>query len=309
MKSNWRLVVEKEFENFTYLIIKHRLKTIFLTLLMVLSLASNLPKITFDTSTEGFLYKDDPQIMMYNDFRNQFGRDEKIIVAIKTKNVFEKDFLKKLFALHSEIEENVPYIKEVNSLKNARKTIGNQSELIVEDLFQDGIPDEDAKLKAIKEFAKNNSIYKDLYLNSDSSFTTIMITTNTYTSIGQDDFDALEGGFDEVEETANKEKLSFITAPETNELIAKLEKILDRYRNDDFKIYDAGSHIVTKNLQTTLMKDMSKFIFYVVLTIATLLFLTFRKISGVVIPLLVVILTLLATVGSMALMGYPITCS
>ena len=102
MASNWRIIVEKKFEDFTHQIIKHRFKALFLTLLMVVGLASNLPKITFDTSTEGFLYKDDPQILMYNDFRNQFGRDEKIIVAIKTKDIFNKAFLEKLFKLHHE---------------------------------------------------------------------------------------------------------------------------------------------------------------------------------------------------------------
>jgi len=306
MASDWRLKIEKKFEEFTYLIINHRFIALFLMLALVLGLASNLPKITFDTSTEGFLYKDDPQILMYNDFRNQFGRDEKIIVAIKTKDIFDKKFLEKLFRLHSEIEENVPHIKAVDSLKNARKTIGNKSELIVEDLFLDGIPDNTKKLNAIAEFAKTNSIYRDLYLNADSTFTTIMITTNTYTSVGVNDFDALEDGFSD-DESSNDEKLGFITAAETNELIIALEDILKNYKTENFKIYDAGSPIVTKNLQTTLMADMSKFILYVVLTISILLFLTFRRVSGIFIPLIVVILTLLATIGSMALLGYPIT--
>ncbi|MDF1878167.1 MMPL family transporter [Sulfurimonas sp. SAG-AH-194-C20] len=305
MVTNWRMKVEKKFEDFTHLTIKYRFIALFLTLALVIGLASNLPKITFDTSTEGFLYKDDPQILMYNDFRNQFGRDEKIIVAIKTKDVFDKAFLEKLFKLHEEIQEKVPYIKEVDSLKNARKTIGNKSELIVEDLFLDGIPDDTKKLKAIADFAKTNSIYKDLYLNADSTFTTIMITTNTYTSVGADEFDALSDGFGD--DTHGDEELEFITGAETNELIVTLEEILKKYKADDFKIYDAGSPIVTKNLQTTLMADMSTFILYVILTISILLFLTFRRVSGVVIPLMVVILTLLATIGSMALLGYPIT--
>ena len=304
MASDWRLKIEKKFENFTYFIIEHRIKALLLTLLLVVGLASNLPKITFDTSTEGFLYKDDPQILAYNEFRNQFGRDEKIIVAIKTPDVFKREFLEKLFKLHKEIEENVPHIKEVDSLKNARKTIGNSSELIVEDLFLDGIPKSQEKLNAIKEFAQNNSIYKDLYLNADATFTTIMITTNTYSSVGVDEFDALADGF---EEESSSEELAFITPQETNELISTLENILKKYKSEDFKIYDAGSPIVTKNLQTTLMADMSKFILYVILTISLLLFLTFRRFSGVVIPLVVVILTLLATIGSMALLAYPIT--
>ena len=34
---------------------------------------------------------------MHNDFRNQFARDEKIIIAVKTENIFDNAFLKKLF--------------------------------------------------------------------------------------------------------------------------------------------------------------------------------------------------------------------
>ncbi len=306
--ANWRTGVEKQFEHFSDLITTHRFKTLFLMLAMVLALAMNLPKITMDTSTEGFLYPDDPQILMYNDFRNQFGRDEKIIVAVKTKDVFDPKFLKKLFALHSELESELPYIKEVNSLKNARKTTGSADALIVEDLFVDGIPNDAEAMEKIKAYALNNRIYENLYLSEDASFTTIMITTNTYTSVGNEvGVDDDLGGFDDMQEAVSDEQLPFISVQETNELILKLEKIIDKYRADDFVIYDAGSPIVTKNLQSTLIADMSKFILYVIATISFLLFVMFRRLSGIVLPLVVVILTLLATVGSMALAGAPIT--
>ena len=72
-------------------------------------------------------------------------------------------------------------------------------------------------------------------------------------------------------------------------------------------IYIAGSLIVTKNLQASLIKDMSTFILYVILTIAFLLLVMFNRLSGIFIPLFIVVLTLLSTVGSMALAGVPIT--
>ncbi len=307
--SNWRVKSEKRFENFSNLITTHRFKTLFLILLVVAGLAINLPKITMDTSTEGFLYPDDPQILMYNDFRNQFGRDEKIIVAVKTQDVFDPKFLKKLFALHSELEETLPYIKEVNSLKNARKTTGTEDALIVEDLFLDGIPTDPEKLEAIKAYAMGNNIYENLYLSEDGSFTTIMITTNTYTSKGEEGTaeDSFSEGFDDEGFEESERPQAFISVEETNKLIIKMEETLEKYRADDFKIYDAGSPIVTKNLQSTLIADMSKFIIYVIATIAFLLFVMFRRISGIILPLVVVVLTLLATVGSMALAGAPIT--
>ncbi len=323
-KKDWRIRSEEKFQHFSDIIYDNKFKTLFAVLAVVIGLASNLPNITFDTSTEGFLYKDDPQILAYNDFRNQFGRDEKIIIALKTKDVFKPEFLKTLFTLHDDIAQNAPYIKEVNSLKNARKTTGNEDELIVEDLFEDGIPADAGQLEEIKKFALSNPVYENLYLSEDASFTTIMITTQTYTSIGvvaETESEMLESGFDDagfdepshavVDQSASNsvaaEEREFINVLETNELIASIEKILKKYQNDDIKIYIAGSPIVTKNLQSSLISDMSTFILYVIITIAILLLVMFKRVSGILLPLFVVVLTLLSTVGSMSLAGAPIT--
>jgi len=323
-KKDWRIRSEEAFHRFSDVIYDNKFKTLFAVLAVVIGLASNLPDITFDTSTEGFLYKDDPQILAYNDFRNQFGRDEKIIIALKTRDVFAPEFLKTLFALHDDIEQNAPYVKEVDSLKNARKTTGNEDELIVEDLFEDGLPADAEQLEEIKKFALSNPIYKNLYLSEDASFTTIMITTQTYTSIGvvvESETEMLESGFDDAgfddsvetggetlaKDKAPSEKREFINVIETNELIANIEKIMKKYRSDDIKIYIAGSPIVTKNLQASLISDMSTFILYVIIIIAILLLVMFKRISGILLPLFIVVLTLLSTVGTMALVGAPIT--
>jgi len=316
-KKDWRIRSEEKFYRFSDVIYENKFKTLFAVLAMVAFLASNLPNITFDTSTEGFLYKDDPQILAYNDFRNQFGRDEKIIIALKTKDVFERSFLKKLFALHDDIEQHAPYINDVSSLKNARKTTGNEDELVVEDLFEDGMPVDEKQLAAIKKFALSNPIYENLYLSEDASFTTIMITTQTYTSIGvvaESESEMLESGFDDTdfdgmgfdespatgdaapaENNPPAEEREFINVLETNELIAVIENILKKYQGDDVEIYIAGSPIVTKNLQASLISDMSTFILYVIIIIAILLMVMFKRVSGILLPLSVVVLTLLST--------------
>lgn len=318
-KKNWRIRIEEKFESFSDVIYENKVKVLLTILVMVLALASNIPNITFDTSTEGFLYKDDPQILAYNDFRNQFGRDEKIIIAIKTKDIFQPEFLKTLFALHDDIETNAPYIKDIDSLKNARKTTGNESELIVEDLFENGIPNDPEELEAVKQFTLSNVLYENLFLSEDATFTTIMITTQTYTSIGvvaENESEMLESGFDnefadydnEGSETQQADdKQEFINVIETNQLIRKIEQILKKYQSEDIKFYIAGSSIVTKNLQASLVSDMSTFILYVIITIAFLLLIMFKRLSGIILPLFIVVLTLLSTVGSLALTGTPIT--
>jgi len=310
--KNWRIQVEEKFHYYSDVIYINKFKVLLLILSLVGGVASNVPNITFDTSTEGFLYKTDPQIINYNAFRNQFGRDEKIIIAIKTKDIFAPEFLKTLFDLHTEIENTAPYIKEVNSLKNARKTTGNLDELIVDDLFEHGIPQEAGQLEKIKQFALSNALYKNIYLNEDATFTTLVITTQTYTSIGvvaETEDEMLDGGFDDelLELDGGSETREFINVLETNELIESLEGILTKYKTPESQFYMAGSPIVTKNLQSSIIRDMSRFIKYVIAVIAVLLLFMFRRISGIVLPLLVVVLTLVSTIGTMAVFGAPIT--
>ena len=96
---------------------------------------SHVPQIKMDTSTEGFMHDDDPVLLTYNTFREQFGRDERIVLAIKDENIFSIDFLTKLKKLHKELESSVPYIDDVTSLYNVRNTRGEGDKLITDDLL------------------------------------------------------------------------------------------------------------------------------------------------------------------------------
>jgi len=64
------------------------LRFILAVLVVVVLIASNLPKITVDTSTEGFLHETSQSRLDYDAFRNQFGRDEKVWLPLKRKAFF-----------------------------------------------------------------------------------------------------------------------------------------------------------------------------------------------------------------------------
>ncbi len=103
---------------------RHARIIILLVLATVAALATQLPRLEFDTSTESFLHADDPLRITYNTFREQFGRDDLVLIAIETEEVFEAAFLEKLRAFHEELENEVPHLEEVRSLINARNTRG-----------------------------------------------------------------------------------------------------------------------------------------------------------------------------------------
>ncbi|MEN8210435.1 MAG: efflux RND transporter permease subunit [Thermodesulfobacteriota bacterium] len=283
-------------------------------------LASQLPNIKIDTSTEGFLHENDPILIDYEAFRDQFGREEIAIVALKSSNIFNKKFLNDLKSLHNDLKENLPYLDDITSLINARNTHGKKDELIVEDLFEN-FPESKTAMSEKEKRARNNELYKNLLLSEDGLYTAIVIKTRTYSSKDEDvnddltDFMTSEGDdflTDEKsvrEDTKDKKKLSnqgYLTDQENSEFVKALEIIVDRHRIPLVEMYIAGTPVITDFLKRSMVKDMRKFMLIAFITIAILLFIMFRRISGVILPLLIVILSLLSTISLMAMSGVPI---
>jgi len=307
--ANIRNRIEKWFENYAHTICRHRIKTTIITLLIAAAFVTQIPKIQLDTSTEGFLHEDDPALLSYNSFRNQFGRDEVIIIAIKPPNIFTQAFLKKISALHEALEENVPYIEDITSIINARSTRGETDELIVEDLIEDW-PQNDAEMAILKNRALTNPIYENLLISRDGSFTTIIIKTHSHSLDGQE-ADILEG-FEEEESpgslagTKPPDKPSYLTDKENSQVVTAVRKTVAKYESADFLTYIAGSPVVTHFLKRAMMNDMRKFMGLAIGAVAVLLFIMFRRFSGVFLPLIIVILSLLSTLGLMAITGTAI---
>jgi len=307
--ANIRNRIEKWFESYAHFICRHRIKTIIITLLITAVFVSQIPKIQLDTSTEGFLHDDDPALLAYNSFRDQFGRDEVIIIAVKPPNIFTQASLKKLSALHAALEENVPYIEDITSLINARNTRGEADELIVEDLLEHR-PQNDAEMAIFKNRVLTNPIYENLLISKDGSFSTIIIKTHSH-SMAPQDTDVLEG-FEKDEapdsQTAARPtaKPSYLTDAENSQVVNAVRGIVAEYTSSDFQIDIAGSPVVTDFLKRSMMHDMRKFMGLAIGMVAVLLFIMFRRISGIFLPLIIVILSLLSTLGIMSITGTAI---
>jgi hydrophobe/amphiphile efflux-3 (HAE3) family protein len=301
--------LETGFEKLAHTIFKHRLKSIVIMMVMVAVFMSQVPKTTLDMSTEGFLRPDDPYLVAYNAFRDQFGRDEMVIIAMEPAQIFDTGFLEWLKALHEDIEENVPYLDEVTSLINARNTRGNAEELIVEDLLET-FPGEPASMARLKQRVMSNAMYKNLLISEDGRVTALVIKTQNYSSKGKE-ADVLEGfediGADDMEALESDPPIrTYLSNEENSAVITAIQGILKAHTREDTAIYLTGSPAVTHNLKASMMRDMRKFIAMAVLTIAVFLLVMFRRISGFVLPLVIVFCSLVSTLGLMAFLGTPI---
>ncbi|MDF1878494.1 MMPL family transporter [Sulfurimonas sp. SAG-AH-194-C20] len=296
---NWRAKSEHRLEMMGETITKHPKKIILLVLLVSILIISNLRFITIDTSTEGFLKANDPALIRYEAFKEQFGQDEKIMVIVEAKDIFSMATVTKLQKLHHELENNVPHLNDITSLINARNTRGEGDRLIVEDLFEN-FPTTKAALEEIKKTALNNTMYKNLLYNEAHTFTTIILEPSAYESVeGADDLD----GFGE--ESAGDAE--FLSDPSKSEMVRSADKIAAAFDSEDFNVFVAGSLAVNDYNKQSVQKDMQKFVKLVLLMMMIFLFVVFRRISAIFLPIFIVLISLLTTIGFMAIVGTPIT--
>ncbi len=302
--TNKKKRMELLFAAMTRTIIRFRYLVVFVVLLLSVLLASQVRYLAIDTSNEGLLHPDDKILLTYNEFRDQFGRDDLLVFAVQSKDIFSLSFLKKLEKFHNKLEEKVPHVTEITSLINARNTRGVGDTLLVDDLLAK-FPVNDQEFAELKELVLSNPTYSNILISADGTFTTVLLQSDTYSSAGVENGESavIDDEFGGFESEANTEKPEFLTDQENAEMVRVATEIAKEFNGPDFQIIMAGSPVVTHTVKQLMMADMKKFLRLAILTIGVCLFFMFRRVSGVVLPLFIVALTLGTTLGAMAKMG------
>lgn len=325
---SWQRRVEGGFEAWGRFVIRHRIAAVLISFAVTAALLAQLPKLTIDNSPEAMLLDDDPAVVAYDAFREQFGREDRVLVLIDTPDPFAPAFLEKLRRLHRAIESDVPYVEAVDSLINARVVEGDESGLVVGELLERW-PESAADYEAIRRRALANPLYRDTLLCADGGCTALAITPWTYGTL--DESEDLLAGFDEpsegsgsgqgaassdaesgaepgaeaVAEGASDGRGELLTSAQGDELIRRLLDLLASESTPDFRPHVAGELAMVYRINTGMAQDLAIFMPATLIAIAALLAFIFRRAVAVVLPLMIVVLSLASTLGLMIVLGIP----
>lgn len=297
--------METLFDRGAGVMIRFRFAVVLFSAILMVLLSVNMRNLQFDTSNEGFLRADDPILATYNDFREQFGRDDMLILAIHSDDIFSIEFLSRLKELHETLESEITNINDMISMVNARSTRGEGDVLLVDDLLLN-FPQTEQQLQDLRSLVMSNPLYLNQLISSNGMYTTIVIESSVYTAAGEVD---LLSGFDEGSDdigTDSDNGLSsgkFISDQENSEFVEAVYEVVRRYQSDDFQIYVAGSPAVMHSIKLFMQSDVKKFMRIAILVIGVCLFVMFRRLSGVILPLIVVAASVASTIGLMAVLG------
>lgn len=263
----------------------HPISTLVLVAGLSVLLASALPP-RFDTTMEGFLRKDSPAIKTYEQLREQFGRDEFMIATVTADDIFAPQFIARLQQVEKDAWTQVPWIDDLILLTNARAIYAQGDDVRIEGLFENW-PD-DADIDAITDRIAHNDLYRNLVLSDDHRTTAILVRLQNY-------FPDPDTG-----ELANLGELQFQQAAEG------MQALMQPFAEAGNRVAVAGTPVVITQLQQAMQRDMARFTALTLVFVGAMLWWLFRRFSAVALPLLVVMLAALGTLGLLAWTDTPL---
>jgi predicted RND superfamily exporter protein len=293
-------------------------------------LAAGMGRAKFDTSIEGWFEEDDPTIVAFDWFHHEFGSDDHLYVVYKPKDgdVFSEKSLHTLQQLQQELQGRVSRLQEgdpsklkhvvkITSLINAPVLRAEGGVLISRKLVGDHVPAAPQALEKIREVAHSQKNFPLLYFSKDHRYGGIFIETN-FGAIPVGAEASVAGGQQPVKAlsldgaataVAQQERPKFQPTDMAdyfglmNEVKAVLAK--PEYAGH-FEYYPVGS-AASAEYNLAMVEEMGLLNMAALLAIMLLLGFVFRSLSGVVWPVVVVVLSSVWMVGITAWLGLPIT--
>ncbi len=304
-------LIEKAFENWSNFVVAHPLIVLFITLLFTGAITSQIDRVWIDVSSEAFLPDDSQEVVEYDDFKIQFDTGSSTVIALYFEDtVFTLDNLQRLKTLHDDVEENIPHLDGVTSLVSVSHIEGTEEGLEVRDLVELW-PDNEADMPAFKQTVLSNPNYVGNIVSTDGKYAAVALLLSTFTSEGVNDMDALS--FDEFDDndstpvTLGKEH--FLTGEEEVETTETTLALIEKYRNKGYQIIAGGGDIVTYQLTFDMGEMLTMNMVYGMGIVILLLWILFQRLSGVLLPVMIVGISITTTIAMMPILGVPITAT
>ncbi|MEM9174297.1 MAG: MMPL family transporter [Myxococcota bacterium] len=294
--------IERLLEALGHVAHRHAWPILLVTLLLIAAGATQISKIEVKTSVDDFLNPSDATKVAYNRFLEQFGRDDIIMIVIDADELFSLPTLDRLRAFHEAIENEVPWVREVQSLINLRETRGEGDRLVVGD-FMEAWPTTPEAVSDLKARALANPLYVDFFVTRDAKLTALTIELEAFA----DEFDDASAftGFEEEEADAGGVQDVRLTGEQERDAVAALETVVARFDSDGFRLYTGGPPVLNTAMMRNLLTDIVTFTILSTALIAFFLVLVLRRALGVLIPLTVALLAVVSTLGVMGTFGIP----
>lgn len=247
-------------------ILNHPKLIILLSIVLTIILASGIRNIRIEEDITEMIPKDLPSRQILNELEENFGGSDVVLVTIanERQTIFNRQTLAKIKSLSESIEA-LPGIIRITSLTTAKLIEGKEWGLEITP-FMEEVPQNQEEIDLLKQNLFKDSTYIGKIVSADGKYASII-------AVVQEDADAFQL-YKEMKTLKSK-----IEGPE--------------------QIYLTGLPVITTIVSNSIRTDIKRLIPFVMLVVLIILYLSFRTVSGMLLPLVSVLMSVTSMVGLM----------
>jgi len=251
-------------------------------LAITLFLGVQLVSLRFDNNNFRFIPETDAAHIANEEVAQIFGDLVPILIGIERKyaTVVDKTFLTHLQALDKKLLQ-LPLVRQVVSLTNTQHIDAAGDAIISEKLVPDILIGSPEEYRTITGKLRSWDLYNRNLISDDLKATQVLV----FLDMRQD-----ESGF-----------------PKTIEVCRSLMALMETWDCPDTKTYITGIPIFSEIITQATKRDLMILIPIVILAVTGILFVSFKRFTGVFLPLLTVLISCVWAFGAMALCRIPLS--
>ena len=264
-------------------VVRNRILMILLPLLLFFAGAAGVTKAGFNASYRVFFGKDNPQLQAFDKFQAVYTKDDNVSIVIHhpIKPVFSNEVLESVRDLTDQLWKT-QYVTRVDSITNYQHTEVIEDDLIVDNLITE-LPLSEDSLKTKEKIALQEPLLSGMSISKDGRVTQINARVL----------------FPPLDEDPNVAKEIYFAV---HELVQEEQR---KHPDIEYRI----SGIVAINTAFSMTPENEMKIMMPIMLGLIILFLVVlvRSIPGVIFPLLIVLLSIIFTVGLSGYLGILLT--
>lgn len=252
----------------------HPIKVIISMIIITLIIGSGLGDLTVRTNQDGDLPKSDPMVQTKDRIDGVFGDKTEIMIGIQSDTIFRPSTLQKVADISNDLR-HVSYVvpDQIRSLSTVNNVVPNEWGLQVGE-FMKSVPKTAEEAETLNQAVRDNKLVQGRLVSESGDFTVISAK--------------VEEGYDQAT------------------LYNAIYEIVEQYEGPE-RFYVTGEPIFTQEIDGGIQKDTAVLIPLALLLIMAGLLICFRSVTGVLLPMLAVVLSIVWAMGMMGHLSLPQT--
>lgn len=262
-------------------ILQNRIALIIFFVVATIFMAYHAKNLKLSYSGAKILPLTDSVFVKYNEFKKTFGEDGSVMVlGIQSPEIYKKENYNKWSALTAEIEQ----LKGIKGVLSVGKLFELQKDTLDQKFTVGPIPSKsptsDAEMDSVKNKIQSMPFYSGLLFNKETNATLMAIT-----------FDP-----------------KILNSVNRNPILKEIEAKADAFaKSTGIEVHKSGLPYIRTATSKLVSNEFVLFLGLSILVSALILLIFFRSFYAVFFPILVVIMGVIWSIGTLVLFGYEIT--